>query len=76
MGQLARSARGQMIDFELLAIKQQLASSPVPRAVEERKQAIAVKDGVRTDVIPTDDVVETAESTETIETGPLKTKRK
>lgn len=76
MGQLARSARGQMIDFELLAIKQQLASSPAPRAVEERKQAIAVKDGVRTDVIPTDDVVETAESTETIETGPIKTKRK
>lgn len=75
MGQLIRSARGQMIDFELLAIKQQLASSPAPRAVEERKQAIAIKDGVRTDVIPTDDVTDPTESTE-IETGPIKTKRK
>lgn len=52
MGQFVRSARGEMIDFELLAIKQQLASAPVPKAVEERKIAIAIKDGVKTDVIP------------------------
>lgn len=52
MGQLVRSARGELIDFELLAIKQQLASAPIPKAVEERKQAIDIKDGVKTDVVP------------------------
>jgi hypothetical protein len=52
MGQLVRSARGELIDFELLAIKQQLASAPVPKAVEQRKKAIDVKDGVKTDVLP------------------------
>lgn len=52
MGQLVRSARGELIDFELLAIKQQLASAPIPRAVEQRKQAIDVKDGVKSDVVP------------------------
>jgi len=50
MGQLVRSARGELIDFELLAIKQQLASAPVPKAVEQRKQAIDIKDGVKSDV--------------------------
>lgn len=52
MGQLIRSARGELIDFELLAIKQQLASAPVPKAVEQRKRAIDTKDGVKTDVVP------------------------
>ena len=41
-----------MVDFELLAIKQQLASAPVPKAVEARKKAIDVKDGVKSDVKP------------------------
>jgi len=52
MGQLIRSARGELIDFEMLAIKQQLASAPVPKAVEQRKQAIDAKDGVKSDVKP------------------------
>lgn len=52
MAKLTRSARGDLIDFELLAIKQQLASAPVPKTVEQRKQAIDEKDGVRTDVVP------------------------
>ena len=52
MGQLVRSARGELIDFELLAIKQQLASAPVPKAVEQRKKAINLKDGVKSDVKP------------------------
>lgn len=52
MGQLIRSARGELIDFELLAIKQQLASAPVPKVVEQRKQAIDEKDGVRPSTIP------------------------
>jgi hypothetical protein len=51
MGQLIRSARGELIDFELLAIKQQLASAPIPKAVEQRKHAIDVKDGVKSDVV-------------------------
>lgn len=52
MAQLIRSARGELIDFEMLAIKQQLASAPVPKAVEQRKQAIDAKDGVKSDVRP------------------------
>jgi len=47
MGQKIRSARGELIDFEMLAIKQQLASAPVPKAVEQRKKAIDAKDGAR-----------------------------
>lgn len=47
MGQLVRSAKGVMVDFELLAIKQQLANAPVPKAVIERQQAIDIKDGVK-----------------------------
>lgn len=47
MGQLIRSAKGDMVDFELLAIKQQLASAPVPKVVEDRKLAIDIKDGAK-----------------------------
>ena len=50
MAKLIRSARGEVIDFELMAIKQQLASAPVPKVVEQRKQAIDEKDGIRTTV--------------------------
>lgn len=52
MPQYIRSARGELIDFELLAIKQQLANAPVPKIVEQRKKAIDEKDGVRSDVRP------------------------
>lgn len=52
MAKLIRSAKGELVDFQLLAIKQQLASAPVPKAVEQRKQAIDIKDGVKTDVVP------------------------
>ncbi len=52
MSHLIRSARGEIVDFELLAIKQQLASAPVPKVVEDRKKAIDEKDGVRTSVQP------------------------
>ena len=52
MAQIIRSARGQLVDFELLAIKQQLAAAPIPKKVEDRKKAIDEKDGVRTDVVP------------------------
>lgn len=47
-----RSARGEIVDFELLAIKSQLAATPVPRHTEDRKRAIDAKDGVKTDQLP------------------------
>lgn len=43
-----RSARGDVVNFELIAIKQQLASAPVPKQVEDRRRFIDEKDGVRT----------------------------
>lgn len=52
MAKLVRSARGDLVDFELLAIKAQLASTPVPKTVEERKQAIDARDGVKSNVQP------------------------
>jgi hypothetical protein len=42
-----RSARGDYVDFELLAIKAQLASKPVPKPVVERREAIEEKEGVK-----------------------------
>jgi hypothetical protein len=51
MANFVRSARGELVDFELMAIKHQLASAPVPKAVEDRKKAIDEKDGVKTDVV-------------------------
>lgn len=76
MGKLVRSARGELIDFELLAIKQQLASAPVPKAVEQRKKAIDVKDGVKTDVVPDVDFLATpnAVTTESAQAKQLKRK--
>jgi hypothetical protein len=57
MAKPIRSARGDLVDFELLAIKQQLAKLPAPRAVELRKAAIDAKDGVKTDVLPDLDIL-------------------
>ena len=60
MAKLVRSARGELVDFELLAIKAQLAATPVPKSVEERKQAIDARDGVKTDVTPDLDMLAVA----------------
>ena len=60
MAKYIRSARGELIDFELIAIKAQLAAAPVPKVVELRKQAIDEKDGVRTDVVPDDSMFDVA----------------
>lgn len=66
MAKYIRSARGEIVDFELLAIKTQLASAPVPKVVQLRKQAIDEKDGVRTEQPAADngmlDVAKTAAS--------------
>lgn len=48
MSRTARSARGVLVDFDLLAIKEQLASTPVPVAVDQRRKFIDEKDGIRT----------------------------
>lgn len=77
MGQKIRSARGELIDFELLAIKQQLASAPVPKVVEQRKKAIDEKDGIRTSVVPDIDflaISEEAASTSASQGKQLKRK--
>jgi hypothetical protein len=42
-----RSARGEMVNFEFLAIKQQLASQPVPASVKDRKTAIEEREGTK-----------------------------
>lgn len=52
MSKMIRSARGELIDFELLAIKQQLAAAKPPKTVEDRKIAIDIKDGVKQKSIP------------------------
>lgn len=45
MSTAIRSARGDFVNFELLAIKSQLAAVPVPKQVEERRAAIEERDG-------------------------------
>lgn len=72
MGRIARTAKGELVDFELLAIKQQLASSPAPRAVEQRRVAIAIKDGVKSDVTPDLDMFAVAEEAAAASAGKAK----
>ncbi len=40
MGKKARSAKGEMVDFDYLKIKEQLASSPTPMEVKNRQNFI------------------------------------
>jgi hypothetical protein len=47
MPRLVRSARGQVVDFDLIAIANQLASAPPPVSVNERRLFIDEKDGVK-----------------------------
>lgn len=47
MPKYVRSAKGELVDFELLAIKAQLAAIPVPKAVADRKVQIDLRDGVK-----------------------------
>ena len=47
MPRLVRSARGTMVDFDLIAIANQLASAPPPVSVNERRQFIDEKDGIK-----------------------------
>ncbi|MBT9138552.1 MAG: hypothetical protein DDT31_01118 [Syntrophomonadaceae bacterium] len=52
MSSSTRSAKGNLIDFELLAIKAQLAAAPKPKTVEQRQAAIDANDGVTTSIAP------------------------
>ena len=47
MSNAIRSARGDFVNFELLAIKAQLASVPVPKPVEERRTVIEEREGTK-----------------------------
>lgn len=47
MARKARSAMGQIVDFDYLSIKQQLASTPVPVSVNQRRRFIDEKDGIK-----------------------------
>ena len=69
MSRFSRSARGDLIDFELLAIKAQLAAAPKPKVVEQRRAAIDAKDGVKTDVLPDLDMEMLAVSSEGAKTS-------
>ena len=40
MGKIARSARGVMVDFDLMKIKEQMANSPAPLEVKIRQDFI------------------------------------
>jgi hypothetical protein len=50
MSKEARSARGQRVNFDLLKIKQQLATQPVSVGVNNRRKFIDEKDGVKSRV--------------------------
>lgn len=45
MTSIIRSARGSFVDFELLAIKSQLAAKPIPKPVTDRRLAIEEREG-------------------------------
>jgi hypothetical protein len=42
-----RSARGQVVDFDLLAIKAQLSAKPAPKKVIERRDVIEQKESIQ-----------------------------
>lgn len=47
MSKVTRSARGEAVDFDLLAIKNQLAATPTPVNVNARRNFIDERDGIR-----------------------------
>lgn len=55
MTKLVRTARGQMVDFDLIKIKQQLADMPVPTEVKARENFVEkrLKRKLRTKSVPT-----------------------
>lgn len=53
MAARARSARGELVDFDILKIKQQLANNPIQIGTQERRRFIDEKDGVKPKVVTT-----------------------
>lgn len=47
MGVFGTSAMGEKVDFDLLKIKQQLASNPVSVNIQNRRKVIDVKNGLK-----------------------------
>lgn len=47
MAKSAISARGQLVDFDILQIKQALATAPINVGTEERRQFIDTKNGIK-----------------------------
>lgn len=47
MAHIIRSVQGVPVDFDLLKIKQQLASTPAPVSVDKRRKFIDEKDGLK-----------------------------
>lgn len=47
MAKNARSARGEIVDFDIIAIKSALAAAPVSVSTEERRKFIDTKYGVK-----------------------------
>lgn len=47
MGRQIKSARGQAVDFDVLSIKQQLASVVEPTSVSARRDFIDMRDGLK-----------------------------
>lgn len=48
MSKRTKSARGEIVDFDLLAIKQHLSATPVPVSVQNRRKFIDERDGLKT----------------------------
>jgi hypothetical protein len=51
MAARARSARGELVDFDVIKIKQQLANNPIQIGTQERRRFIDEKDGVKPKVV-------------------------
>lgn len=47
MAVIGMSAKGVRVDFDMLAIRQQLASRPIAVGVNERRTFIDTKDGIK-----------------------------
>jgi hypothetical protein len=58
VNKIVRSARGEMVDFGLLAIKAQLAQQSAPADVEKRSAAISAKSTGKTVVAESEDATD------------------
>jgi len=47
MARIARSARGEIVDFDILSIKQALTAAPISISTEERRTFIDTKNGLK-----------------------------